>query len=112
MKKILMMPIEITSRSIKHLGSELFYIRSTFNALREHRGLLIDPDYRHLYDEARDFLFRDAVKSRGWKKEKREWGYSCLELLADIYNSDDDSEKFSIETVNYFLAQRKKVWNL
>ena len=112
MTKSNMIPIEITAASIEHLGSDFYYIKHVFNALREHKELLEQPDYKRLYDESLDFLFRHAVVFSGWKKEKREWGFHCLECLADIHNKyDDDSEKYSVETVDFFLAQRRKIWN-
>ena len=106
-----MIPIEATADSIEHLGSNYYHIRHIFNALREHMELLEDPDYQHLYDEAIDFLFRHAVDC-GWDKDRREWGYGWLEFLADLNNShDEDSKKYSIETVDSFLAERRKIWN-
>ena len=107
-----MIPIEITAASIEHLGSDFYYIRHVFNALREHKELLEHPDYKRLYDEAQDFLFRHAVEFSDWKKDKREWGYDFIEFLADLSNShDDNSEKYSIETVDFFVAERRKIWN-
>ena len=107
-----MIPIEITAASIEHLGSDFYYIRHVFNALRERKELLEHPDYKRLYDEAQDFLFRHAVEFSDWKKEKRDWGYDFIEFLADLNNSyDDNSEKYSIETVDFFLAERRKIWN-
>lgn len=106
-----MVPIEITTKSIKHLGSEYYYIRHIFNALRENKDLLEIPDYKRLYDEAHDFLFRYIVKECGWDENKREAGYFYLEFLADLNNSDDDEEKYSMETVNYLLEKRRKIWN-
>ena len=104
-------PIEITANSIEHLGSNYYYIRHIFNALREHKELLEKPDYQRLYDEAIDFLFRHAVKSCGWSKRKRKWGYSYIELLADLNNSHDNAEKYSVEAVDLLLAERRKIWS-
>ena len=112
MKKADMIPIEVTADSTEHLGSAFYHIRHIFNALREHKELLEQPDYKRLYDEALDFLFRHAVEFCGWKKDKRERGYGWIELLADLNNShDDNSKKYSIETVDSFLAERRKIWN-
>lgn len=64
------------------------------------------------YDEAQDFLFRHAVESCGWDKDRREWGYDWIEFLADINNSHDkNNEKYSIEAVDSFLAERRKIWS-
>ena len=105
-------PIEITACEVEHLGSDFYHIRHIFNALREHKKLLRQPDYKRLYDEAQDFLFRHAVLSCGWDEDRHEWGYRQLEFLADLNNlHDDDSKKYSIERVNSFLAERRKVWN-
>lgn len=112
MTKADMIPIELTADSIEHLGSNYYYIRHIFNALREHKDLLEQLDYKRLYDEAQDFLFRHAVESCGWNKDRRQWGYEWLEFLADLNNSRDDIEKYSIETVDSFLAERRKIWNL
>ncbi len=76
--------------------------------------LLHLPDYQRLYDEALDFLFRQAVKSVGWDAGRREWGYGWLEFLADLDNKHAEkfnTEKFPIETVDSFLAARRKAWN-
>ncbi len=106
-----MIPIEVTADSVEHLGSNYYHIRHIFNALREHMELLEDPDHQRLYDEAIDFLFRHAVDC-GWDKDRREWGYGWLEFLADLNNThDENSRKYSIETVDSFLEERRKVWN-
>ena len=106
-------PIEITADSMEHLGSDCYHIRHIFNALREHKELLDQPDYKRLYDEALDFLFRHAVECCGWSKDRREWGYGWLEFLADLNNShDDNTKKYSKEAVDSFLAERRKNWNL
>ena len=62
MTKADMIPIELTAESIEHLGSNFYHIRHIFNALRERKELLEQPDYKRLYDEAQDFLFRHAVE--------------------------------------------------
>ncbi len=62
MAKTDMIPIEHTADEIKHLGSNHYHIRHIFNALREHKDLLEHPDYKRLYDEAQDFLFRHQIK--------------------------------------------------
>jgi hypothetical protein len=112
MTKADMIPIELTADSIEHLGSNYYYIRHIFNALREHNELLEHPDYQRLYDEAQDYLFRHAVEYCGWNKDRREWGYGWIEFLADFNNSGNNNiEKYSIETVDSFLAERRKVWN-
>lgn len=102
-------PIEHTASLVGHLGSDYYYIRHIFNALREHKELLEKPDCKRLYDEAIDFLFRQA-KSCGRKENEREWGYASIEFLADLSNSNDKTEKFSIEEVETFLAERRKSW--
>jgi len=105
-------PIEHTANSVEHLGSDYYHIRHIFNALREHKELLEQPDYKRLYDEAQDFLFRHAVESCGWKEDRREWGYGWIEFLADLNNSHgDNSEKCPLEAVDSFLAERRKIWN-
>ena len=112
MGKASIVPIEHTARETEHLGSTYYHIRHIFNALRERKELLAQPDYKRLYDEAEDFLFRHAVESGGWSKDKREWGYGWIEFLADLNNShDDNSKKYSLETVDNFLAERRKDWN-
>ena len=111
MKKADIVPIELTADSIEHSGSNYYHIRHIFNALRDHKELLEQPDYKRLYDEAQDFLFRHAVEFCGWNKDRREWGYDWIEFLADLNNSHDNNEKYSIEAVDAFLAQRKKIWN-
>ena len=112
MRKADIPPIEHTAHFIKHSGNDYYYIRHIFNALREHKELLEQPDYQRLYDESIDFLFRHAVKSCGWDKDNRRWAYDWIEFLADLANSHDDrSKKYSIETVNSFLAKRRKIWN-
>ena len=112
MTKANIVPIEHTARETEHLGSSYYHIRHIFNALRERKELLTRPDYKRLYDEAEDFLFRHAVEHSGWDKEKREWGYGWIEILADLNNShDDNTKKYSIETVDRFLAERRKAWN-
>lgn len=104
--------IEITASSIEHLGDNDYYIRRVFNVLREHMELLEDPDYKRLYEEAREHLFLHAVKCGGWNKDRREWGYDWIEFLADLNNKyDEESKKFTMETVELFLAERKKAWN-
>ncbi len=110
MKKEDIIPIEITASSIKHSGSNYYYIRHIFYALREHAELLEDSDYKRLYDEAQDFLFRYAVKSCGLSKDEREWGYDCIELLADLLNAQKSTEKYSLETVDSLIAERRKIW--
>ena len=105
-------PIEITADKMEHLGSEYYYIRHIFNALREHKELLEQPDYQRLYDEALDFLFRHAVLVNGWNKNNRQWGYSWLEFISDLESSHEDpSEKYTVEAVDSFLAERRKIWN-
>lgn len=112
MKDTHIIPIEATAASIEHSGSSYYHIRHIFNALREHKELLEYPDYKRLYDEAEDYLFRRAVARGGWSKEHREWGYEQLEFLADLNNShDDDSKKYSMEAVDSFLEERRKIWN-
>lgn len=108
-----MIPIEVTASAIKHLGSNQYYIRHIFNALREHKELLDSPDYKRLYDEALDFLFRHTIELGACSDtSEREEAYGWLEFLADLNNTHDDSrDKFSIETVDFFLAQRRKIWN-
>ena len=96
---------------VEHLGSDYYYIRHIFNFLREHRELLENPDYKRLYDEAIDYLFRRGVEHSGWEESKRERGYNILELLADLSNSKGDTEKYSKEAVDSFLAERKRTWN-
>ena len=108
MKNIL---IEHTASLVEHLGSDYYCVRHIFNFLREHRELLKNADYKRLYDEAIDYLFRRAVEFSDWEEEKREWGYNMLELLADLSNSKGDTEKYSKETVDSFLAERRKIWN-
>ncbi len=108
MKNIL---IEHTASTVEHLGSNFYYVRHIFNFLREHKALLENPDYKRLYDEAIDYLFRHGVKFCDWEESEREWGYSMLEFLADLSNSKGDTEKYSIETVDFFLGERRKIWN-
>ncbi|MBE6549847.1 MAG: hypothetical protein E7670_05410 [Ruminococcaceae bacterium] len=105
-------PIEASATLMHHSRSDKYYIRHIFNALREHKELLESPDYKRLYDEAIDFLFRENTEHNVWKKDRREWGYGWIEFLADLQNSDDTCEKFSMETVNAFLAERQKIWNM
>ena len=111
MKKTKIIPIERTAEKTKHSGSTHFHIRHIFEALREHQDLLEDPDYKRLYDEAQDYLFRLMVKSSGWSKKRRDSAYSFLELLSDLNNASGHYTKYSIETVDSFLAERKKIWN-
>ena len=79
--------------------------------MREYQELLQNDDYMRLYYEAIDYLFRRAVKFSGWEEDNREWGYGILELLSDLSNSNGDTEKYSIEVVDSFLAERKRIWN-
>ena len=111
MKKATSIPIEHTADTVTHLGSNYYYIRHIFNALREHRELLQNFDYQRLYDEAIDYLFRHAIKFSGWSEEERERGYEYIELLSDLSNSHNTTEKYSIETLDFFLAERRKVWS-
>ena len=106
-------PIENSAVSIVHVGSDYYYIRHIFNALREHNELLEAPDYKRLYDEAIDYLFRHAVEHSGWSEGKREWGYGWLEFFSDLENShaESDEYKYSVETVNCLLEERRKIWN-
>ena len=107
-----MIPIEHTAASIEHLGSNFYYIRHIFNALREHKELLEQPDYKRLYDESEDYLFRHAVAYSGWNKNKREWAYGWIEFIADLDNSHGyKEEKYPIDTVNSILSERRKIWN-
>ena len=105
-------PIEISADSIEHLGSNYYYIRHIFNALREHKELLEIPDYKRLYDEAEDYLFRRDPESRDCSEEYREQQYKLIEFLADLTNKHSQTdEKYSIEAVDRFLEERRKVWN-
>ena len=107
-----MIPIEVTANSMERLGSIFNYIRHIFNALRDHRELLEQPDYKRLHDEAEDFLFRYDVLHHGCDKNDRERKYSIYEFIANLENNHSHyEEKYSIDTVDLFLAERRKVWN-
>lgn len=104
-------PIEHTASLVEHLGSNKYYIRHIFKALREHRELLEQPDYRRLYHEAQDYLFRVFPWNKDFSKENREKTYRALEIAADIENKHSTRDiKFSIEEVGLFLAERRKIW--
>ena len=107
-------PIELSAKAIEHQGSTYYYISHIFNALREHKELLTQPDYKHLYDEAIDYLFRHAVAKCDWEINERERCYEAIELLADLLNSKDSvhTKKYTMETVNFLLEKRKVIWNL
>jgi len=105
--------IEESAALMPHSGSDFYYIRHIFNALRENKELLDDPDYKRLYDEAIDYLFRHAVIYNGWDADKREWDYGWLEFISYLETTYSESEahKYSVETVNAFLEERRKIWN-
>ena len=111
MKKATLIPIERTADTMTHLGSNYYYIRHIFNALREHKEILQNSDYKRLYDEAIDYLFRHAVEHCGWSKSERNRAYEYIELLSDLSNSHNDTEKYSIENVDAFLTERRTVWS-
>ncbi len=106
-------PIEATAALMCDYASDYYYIRHIFNALREHKELLASADYKRLYDEAIDYLFRHAVECCGWNKDEATQGYDAIEFLADLDNSHANkyTEKYSVATVDSFLAQRRKIWS-
>lgn len=107
-------PIEFSAKGIEHEGSTYYYIRHIFNALRENKELLTQPDYKHLYDEAIDYLFRYAIAKCEWEPNERESCYEAIELLADLFNSSDSVhfKKYTMEEVNFFLEKRKLIWKI
>ena len=113
MKKSII-PIELSARAIEHKGSDYYYISHVFNALREHPDLMEQPDYKRLYGEAIDYIFRSAVERGDWEANERESFYAFIELLSDITNSKPSIhiKKYSIETVNLFLEKRKQIWEI
>ena len=107
-----LLPIEFTAAAMKEEGSIFYYIRHIFNALYEHKELLEDEEYLRLYHEARDYLYRRNVKEGYWQDLPVEEGYRYIEFLAQLSNSRPEFfiEKFSIETVDSFLEERRKAW--
>ena len=104
-------PIEISARNFCPSMIESCFVRRVFNALREHKELLNSPDYKRLYDEAIDYLYRSFSYLPSWREGGTEQGYKCLEFVADITNPDI-KEKLSIDTVNAFLDERQKIWDI
>ena len=106
-----LIPIEFTAALVKEEGSIFYYIRHIFNALYEHKELLEDEEYLRLYHEARDYLYRRNVKEGYWQDLPVEEGYEWIEFLAQLSNSKPEFiEKFSLETVEAFLEERRKMW--
>ena len=105
MEKIIV-PIEVTASMIPHCGSDYYYIRQIFNALVEHKEVLQSAEYKRLYDELLDCVFRLS----GWNKNDRERGCYWLEFRAKYENSHDFMDKVSMETVDNFLQERRKYW--
>nr|MBE6545043.1 hypothetical protein [Oscillospiraceae bacterium] len=111
MSKKTAIPIEASAELIHKPSSNYYFIRHIFYALREHSELLLHSDYIRLYDEAKDYLFRYAVKHCDWNKDEREWGYEQLDFLADLFIKYDKlGDKLSIDTIDSFLAERRKAW--
>lgn len=107
-------PIEYSALLLRQSTNEFYYIRHIFNALRDHREYLALPDYKRLYEEALDYLFRHAVKYCGWSEDKWEWGCDWIEFYADLdnrYAENEHIEKYSIQTVDALLESRKKLWH-
>lgn len=77
--------------------------------LRESFTLLDDHDYKRLYDEILDFLFRDAVTFLEFDENTRVSSYVLFELCADGYNTRN-IEKISIDILSDFLNERRRVW--
>ncbi len=109
-----MFPIELTVDAEIRWRGHPNYIRHIFFALMEHKELLGNPDYKRLYDEALDYLFRYSVVCGDLNINDRENGYEVIQLLACFYNTEYENNdlKFSIDTVNSFLEKRRKIWNM
>ena len=104
-------PIEVSARNFCPSTIESCFVRCVFNALREHKELLNSPDYKRLYDEAIDYLYRCASYLPSWKAYGPERGYEWLEFIFDIANPNIQN-KLSINTVNSFLDERRKIWDI
>ena len=104
-------PIEVSARNFCPSTIESCFVRRVFNALREHKELLNSPDYKRLYDEAIDYLYRCVSYLPSWKAYGPERGYEWLEFISDIANPNIEN-KLSINTVNSFLDERRKIWDI
>ena len=106
-----LIPIEFTAELMKKEGSNFYYIRHIYNAFCEHKELLEDEEYLRLYNEARDYLYRRNVKEGYWQNVSPEEAYEWIEFLAQLSNSKPEfTEKFSLQTVDSFLEERRKAW--
>lgn len=106
-----LIPIEFTAELMKKEGSNFYYIRHIFNALYEHKELLEDEEYLRLYHEGRDYLYRRNLKEGYWQNVSPEEAYEWIEFLARLSNENPETiEKFSLETVDSFLEERRKAW--
>ncbi len=89
-----------------------YYLRHILCFLRKHHSLCIQNDYKELYNETIVLLILHAQAKGLWTKSEPADQQSCIEVLADLENKNIDGrfEFFSIETVNEYLAYRKKRW--
>ena len=106
-------PIEITAYQVFEDSHIYNNLRHVFNALRENKELLEQPDYKRLYDEVIDYLYRYSVREIGLKSG-REKLYDILELYSDLENASPiiEGRKFSVDTLNTFLSARRLSWSL
>ena len=95
-------------KKIKHYK----FIRKIFFTLYANQELLENPNYRRLYNETLDYLYRYRKNQK--KDDITEEKFILrMEIAADLNNSisPERRERCSMETVNDFLKYRMKMWH-
>ena len=89
-----------------------YYLRHILCFLRQHPALCSQNDYKELYNETLVLIILHARVKNNWTENEPVDQQTYIELLADLENKNIDGrfEPFSLETVDEYLAHRKKRW--
>lgn len=95
------------------IESPAYFVRHIFSYLREHIGLIEEPDYKRLYDETLEFQIRMGFKDREWNESKEKKDRTTIELLADLFNGlpSNLNSKYTKAQIDDFLEYRRAIWN-
>ncbi|MBQ9152114.1 MAG: hypothetical protein IJX72_07670 [Clostridia bacterium] len=89
-----------------------YFLRHVLCFFRLHPELYEQSDYRELYDETVTLLILEAHAINHWTKHSPTDQQGWIEFLSDLANRnlDGNFEFFSEETIDGYLAYRKKRW--
>ena len=101
------LPIENTAYRMNPNVYPYVYINGILLALMKNKEKLKEADYKRLYAEGFDYLYRrDLLK--GYNRARENF-FKADEWV--LYMMRDNFHTHSMETVDAFLEERRKEWN-